>query len=199
MIGPRRYTDLIDGLPGIGTNHLADRLKRLLAEDVIQRRELPPPAASTVYELTRRGRGLEPVIVSLAKWGVDLLGATDPELSWRPDWTVIALRGRFDEAAAQEVDEAYQFVIEGQAFWARVHGGELEAELGHCEDPAVTVTATRQAFLAVAAGELSIEDAIAAGDYRVEGDPEALRRAATIFPDSTESLENDDETASQAG
>jgi len=186
MIGPRRYTDLIDGLPGIGTNHLASRLRRLVAADVIRRRALPPPAASTVYELTRSGRGLEPVIIGLAHWGVDQLGAPDAELAWRPDWTVVALRGRFDATAARGVDEAYQFVIDGQPFWARVRNGELDTGLGHVDAPAVAVTASRASFLAVAAGEVQPEQALAAGDYRIDGDPEALGRAAAIFPNSTD-------------
>ncbi len=189
MIGPRRYTDLIDGLPGIGTNHLADRLKRLVADGIIRRRELPPPAASTVYELTSSGRGLEPVIIGLAHWGLDRLGAPDADLAWRPGWTVVALRGRFDASAAEGVDEAYQFVIDGQPFWARVSDGELRTGLDHVEEPAVTVTASRRSFLAVAAGEIQLEQAVAAGEYHLDGDPEALRRASEIFPSQTDPLE----------
>jgi len=189
MIGPRRYTDLIDGLPGIGTNHLADRLKRLLAAEVIERCELPPPAASTVYELTPRGRGLEPVIIGLAHWGLDQLRSPDADLAWRPDWTVVALRGRFDATAAHGVDEAYQFVIDGQPFWARVRNGELHTGLDHVENPAVTVTARRTSFLAVAAGQVQLDEAVAAGEYHIDGDPEALARAAAIFPSQPAPLE----------
>jgi len=187
MIGPRRYTDLIDGLPGIGTNHLAERLKRLVGDGIIRQRELPPPAASTVYELTPSGRGLEPVIIGLAHWGQDRLGAPDVDLAWRPDWTVVALRGRFDANAAQGVDETYQFVIDGQPFWARVSDGELRTGLGRVDDPAVTATASRQSFLAVAADAVTLEAAIASGDYHVDGDPEALRRASAIFPQQNSS------------
>ena len=60
--GPRRYTDLAAGLPGIGTNVLATRLRELEEAGVVQRRKLPPPAASTVYELTEYGAGLEEVL-----------------------------------------------------------------------------------------------------------------------------------------
>jgi len=185
MIGPRRYTDLMAGMPGIGTNHLAERLKRLTADGVIQQRELPPPAASIVYELTPSGRGLEPVVVGLAQWGVDRLGKPEADLAWRADWTVVALRGRFDEAAAQGIDEAYQFVVDEQPFWARVRNGELHTGLDHVPSPAVTVHATRTAFLGVAAGEVTLEQAVSSGDYRIDGDPEALRRATLIFPSSS--------------
>ena len=53
--GPKRYTDLADHLPGIGTNILAARLKELEAAGIVEKRKLPPPFASTVYELTPRG------------------------------------------------------------------------------------------------------------------------------------------------
>lgn len=184
MIGPRRYTDLLGGLPGIGTNHLADRLKRLVSTGVVRRRDLPPPAASTVYELTARGRGLEPVVIALAHWGGQLLGEPSSDLAWRPEWTVIALRGRFDPTAARGLTVAYQFEVEGQPFWARVRDSALETGLGHIDHPTVTVTADRDSFTRVAAGSLSTAEAEAAGTYTISGDREALRRAAEIFPTS---------------
>ena len=57
--GPRRFGDLMDGLPGIGTNLLSERLRELQEAGVIEKRVLPPPAGSTVYELTARGQALE--------------------------------------------------------------------------------------------------------------------------------------------
>ena len=66
MHGPRRYTDLVEGLPGIGTNILATRLKDLEANGLVEKRRLPPPAASMVYELTDNGRLLRPVLHELA-------------------------------------------------------------------------------------------------------------------------------------
>src|SRR5574338_1433207 len=67
--GPRRFTDLMGGLPGISTNLLTDRLRDLEQRGLIIKRTLPPPAASTVYELTRLGRGLENTLLAMGKWG----------------------------------------------------------------------------------------------------------------------------------
>jgi DNA-binding HxlR family transcriptional regulator len=67
--GPKRYTDLAEGLPGIGTNILAARLRDLEKCGVITKKTLPPPAASRVYELTDYGRGLRSVLRELALWG----------------------------------------------------------------------------------------------------------------------------------
>ena len=62
-LGPRRFSDLRAGLPGIGANLLTERLRRLEREGLVQRRKLPPPGASVVYELTERGAGLEPELL----------------------------------------------------------------------------------------------------------------------------------------
>jgi DNA-binding HxlR family transcriptional regulator len=74
MHGPKRYTDLLDHLPGIGTNILAARLKELEAGGLVEKRKLPPPAASTVYELSPVGRELRPVLHELARFGARLMG-----------------------------------------------------------------------------------------------------------------------------
>ena len=67
--GPRRFTDLLEGLPGISTNLLSERLKSLEQQGLLKRRVLPPPAGSTVYELTAVGRSLEGTLIELGKWG----------------------------------------------------------------------------------------------------------------------------------
>ena len=77
--GPKRYTDLVDSLPGIGTNVLAARLKELETNGLIEKRRLPPPAASTVYELTDEGRLLRPVLHELARFGARLIGPPPAE------------------------------------------------------------------------------------------------------------------------
>src|SRR5688572_17754350 len=90
MEGPKRYTDLVAGLPGIGTNILAARLRDLEAGGIVEKRKLPPPAASTVYELTQYGRDLRPVIHELARWGIRSLGPPPAE-ALEPGWLVHAL------------------------------------------------------------------------------------------------------------
>jgi DNA-binding HxlR family transcriptional regulator len=74
MHGPKRYTDLVEHLHGIGTNILASRLRDLERNGVVARRTLPPPAASKVYELTDYGRELKPAMRELAVWGARSLG-----------------------------------------------------------------------------------------------------------------------------
>ncbi len=90
LYGPKRYTDLVDELPGIGTNILAARLKELEAAGLVEKRKLPPPAASTVYELTAAGRELRPVLHELARFGARLMGPPPLDVL-EPGWLMHAL------------------------------------------------------------------------------------------------------------
>lgn len=112
MHGPKRYTDLVEGLPGIGTNILAARLRELERNGVVSRRTLPPPAASRVYELTDYGHGLRPVIRELALWGARSLGPPTADDELFPGWLKNALDtvlaplappGRFEFRVGDEV------------------------------------------------------------------------------------------------
>jgi DNA-binding HxlR family transcriptional regulator len=88
--GPKRYTDLVAALNGIGTNILAARLKELESNGLIVKRRLPPPAASTVYELTEEGRLLRPVLHELVRFGARLIGPP-PLDKLEPGWLQHAL------------------------------------------------------------------------------------------------------------
>jgi DNA-binding HxlR family transcriptional regulator len=91
MHGPKRYTDLAEHLPGIGTNILASRLRDLEACGIVSKRTLPPPAASRVYELTDYGRSLKTVMRELALWGARSLGPPTAEDELFPGWLENAL------------------------------------------------------------------------------------------------------------
>lgn len=110
--GPKRYTDLAEGLPGIGTNILAGRLRELETCGVIAKKKLPPPAASRVYELTDYGRELRPVMRELALWGARSLGPPTTGDEFFPGWLVnpidttlapLAPPGRFEFRVGDEV------------------------------------------------------------------------------------------------
>jgi DNA-binding HxlR family transcriptional regulator len=89
--GPLRYSDLRERLPGCGTNILAARLKQLETSGIVVKHRLPPPAASTVYELTDYGARLRRVVQELARWGVRSLGAPSPDEEFEPGWLISAL------------------------------------------------------------------------------------------------------------
>jgi len=110
--GPKRYTDLAEGLPGIGTNILAARLRGLETAGIVAKKRLAPPAASRVYELTDYGLQLKPVMRELALWGARSLGAPTTTDEFFPGWLVcpvdmilgpLAPAGRFEFRVGDEI------------------------------------------------------------------------------------------------
>src|SRR4051812_23653374 len=99
LLGPKRYTDLRAGIARATPNVLSERLRELERSGVLRRRALGPPMSARVYELTERGRELEPVILALGRWG----SATpvDPDAEMSVDSHALALRTLFDSEAAR--------------------------------------------------------------------------------------------------
>jgi DNA-binding HxlR family transcriptional regulator len=185
LTGPKRFKDLLVGLPGIGTNLLAGRLKELEAEGLARRTTLPPPAGSAVYELTERGRELEPVLTGLARWGVELLGEPRPGEAFRPVWAVQAMKATMGPEAARWVSETYEFRVGEDVFHVRVDGGVSEPEYGPAFEPDLILETDPETFLSLVSGRIEAADAIEAGKLGVQGDPEALARVSDIFGLST--------------
>lgn len=79
-MGDRRFTDLRAALNGIAPNLLTERLRSLQSMDLVSVVELPPPAARSVYRLTAEGRRIEPVLRSVARFGVRYL--SDHPTEW---------------------------------------------------------------------------------------------------------------------
>jgi DNA-binding HxlR family transcriptional regulator len=179
MVGPLRYTDMLARLNGIGTNLLAARLRQLEETAVLERHELPPPAASVVYELTERGRQLEPILTGLATWGQQFVDdATGVELDARRE--AFALHCAFRPERARHVDDLYQFEVESAVMHARVRDGQLETGLGPIPYPRAVMRFDRLTWTALLrgeAGDLCPTD----GGMEVEGDPAAARRALRVF------------------
>ena len=100
MVGPRRYTDLKQGLPKIPTNILSARLKELQERGVVRR--APLYRTGLVYELTPYGRQLEPIVLALGRWGFAQMGEPGPDDIVTADSLTMALRTAFraDAAAA---------------------------------------------------------------------------------------------------
>lgn len=93
-LGPRRYSDLRDGLPGIPTNLLSSRLRDLQAAGVVTRRSLPPPTVVAVYELTEAGRALGPALATLREWGARYGPAPSADDAARPSWVLMSVASR---------------------------------------------------------------------------------------------------------
>lgn len=180
-LGPKRFTDLRVGLPGISPNVLAQRLQDLEAASILIRRRLPPPASVWVYELTDWGLELEPVIRDIGRWA-----ARSPHLPHgRPmsvNSVILSLRTMFDPQAAGDFEAKIDLRLEGQTFRAEISEGRLDLPGTSTGPPDSILAGDPNALAAVIYGGQKLADAVRAGDLRVEGDLSAVKRFLTLFP-----------------
>jgi DNA-binding HxlR family transcriptional regulator len=179
--GARRFTDLLEGLPGISRNLLTDRLRGLERDGVVARRDLPAPAARSVYELTADGRDLAGAIVPLIRWGIGRLGERKSGESFRPRWSAVGMAGLGDREAASGISETYQYLVGDSAFHFTVDDGSIEVHDGRAYDPAVVVTTDEKTYAGLAEGKITASAAAAAGALTIAGDPQAEKRLRRIF------------------
>jgi len=179
--GPRRFTDLIDGLPGVSRKLLTDRLRALERDGIIARKELPPPAARQVYELTDDGRDLGTAMAPLIAWGARRIGDRKPGESFRARWPAVAMAGLADREAAKGVSEVYQFLIGDSAFHFTVDDGSIEVHDGQVREPAVVVSTDEETWAEVASGKIRFSSAAATGALTTTGDRRAVKRFREIF------------------
>jgi DNA-binding HxlR family transcriptional regulator/putative sterol carrier protein len=179
--GPRRFTDLIDGLPGISRKLLTERLRDLERDRIVTRKELPPPAARQVYELTDDGRDLADAMVPLIGWGARRLGSRRSEDSFRGRWAAVGLAALADQEAARGVSETYQYLIGDSAFHFTVDDGSIQLHDGRAEDPAVTLTTDEETWADIMAGRITESSAASTGALAVAGDRQAAKRLGKIL------------------
>lgn len=166
--GPLRYSDLHAQLEGCGTNILASRLKDLERGGVLRRRRLPPPAASTVYELTEYGEGLTPVLHHLAHWGAQVMGPPTDDRDLEPGWLQHALSIGVAPAAPSG---RIEFRI-GDEIASLVDGEAVE---GAVERPEAVVTGSPRGFY-----DLVVERDLDAVEVR--GSRTAVRDLVSALP-----------------
>jgi DNA-binding HxlR family transcriptional regulator len=179
--GPKRYTDLAAGLPGVSTNILAARLRDLETSGIVRKRKLPPPAASTVYELTEYGAELEEVVYAMARWGVRTLGPPGPGDELDPDWGLNAFPALFNPSCANDLSGTYVLRISEHTFTVSLAGGRVGVELGAAEEADLEATFDMETFFSLASGELPPADAVEQGLVELDGEVELFERFFRVF------------------
>lgn len=179
MLGQRRFTDLAEALPGIGSNILTSRLRDLEVAGIVSKRKLPPPWAVSVYELTEHGRDLHGVLRALAEWGAVTLGTPAPE----DCWSMYAVHARFRPDAA--TDGVYEVRFEGgETISLEVKDGELSAAKLPAEAPTLSVELAPGTLHALIEGTQSVRSAVSEGraTLRVGSQRELARLVAMFAP-----------------
>jgi DNA-binding HxlR family transcriptional regulator len=180
LVGPRRFTDLRQGLPRIPSNVLADRLKELERDGIVQRRVLPRPASSVVYELTDYGAQLEDALMRLGVWGAQRLGETRPGEIITPDSMVIALRSTFVPSSARNAQYTFELRLGPVIVHANVDNGRITAAEGHADNPDLVITGG-PAVKDLLTGDVTPDVAIKTGLVQLEGNPELLEKFVRLF------------------
>lgn len=172
--GACRYTDLQDGLPGIATNLLADRLRDLEGTGVVQRVDAPPPVATTLYELTPRGSALGPVLHALGVWGSDLMVAPQSADAFRSHWLAFPI-SRLTDNAPGTAPVTIQLRTGEQPMIVEIVDGSVCARPGVAEHPDAVLSGPPDILIGVLRGDLDLARAKRRG-LRFRGDVGAIQR-----------------------
>ena len=178
IFGPKRFVQLRQGLTGISPNVLSQRLRDLEDASVVRRDVLGPPADVPVYELTARGRALEPVLLQLARWGSQQPLTAPGELS--ASALLLALQTVFDPAAG--VDATFALRIDGDWFRLTAADGSIAIARGRAEHPDATLETDAATLRSVAFGREPISHAERDGRLAVRGDRRLAERFTRMFP-----------------
>jgi DNA-binding HxlR family transcriptional regulator len=181
LFGPLRFGDLAEGLPGIGTNTLAARLKHLEAAGVVHRRLLPLPARGTVYELTEYGRELEPILLALGRWGTKSMGRLPADVATRSRWLVAAMLVFHDESQRIAQPTTWDLRLTDGAFTARAEGTSLTVAAGAPDDADLVITTEDEHLHRLLTRQLTPAEAVATGVVTLDGDASALPRLVELF------------------
>jgi DNA-binding HxlR family transcriptional regulator len=173
--GACRYTDLAAGLPGIASNLLATRLRELEQAAVLRRDEAPPPIATSLFELTERGRALEPAILQLGRWGSPLLAGASRDAPLQPHWMVLPLRLFLVDSDPHGGDLQIEIRAGAERIVIEARHGGIDVRLGAANDPHVVVSGTPEDILQLFSGRIGLPAALRAG-VKWQGAKEALRR-----------------------
>jgi DNA-binding HxlR family transcriptional regulator len=186
LCGPRRFGDLMAGLPGAATNTLASRLEELDRQGVIVQQHLPPPVSAAVYALTEKGKALEPAIIALVQWSMKDVGAAMAAkkrklVPIRPAWLAIALKAFYGPHRFRAPGGKIGLVLPKGALTVLVEKSGLEIRDRHPGDKlAGTLTTTEDLVIGHCTGALGFPELLRASAGH-DGDVEAISHVLAAF------------------
>jgi DNA-binding HxlR family transcriptional regulator len=175
---PRRYGELLAGLPGLGTNLLADRLQRLGELGLVR---IVSRGEARAYALTAEGRRLEPALLALAAFGLEELGRPREGDLWRLSWSPLELRAAFRPEEAGDLDAEFELRVGDEVVWVRVRRGECLAGPGPARLADLVLEATPAAWLRFRRGLLDAEALVAEPGVSLRGPLALLHRLAALL------------------
>ena len=181
LLGPKRFTDLLTGLPGASPDVLTQRLRELTEVGVVHRRRLSPPAASWVYELTPWGAELAPIVLGLARWASRSPGMRyDAPLG--TDSLMLSLQALFDSPAA-DLEATIALHLGDERFQVRIADGQLTVTRGEIAHPDATIDTSQAALLSLLRTDIPLDEALASGDLHLSGDRAVIEKFRALLTD----------------
>ncbi len=181
LMRPRRYSELLADLPGLGTNLLAERLKFLVQSGLVRQRDVGGSSSRQAYELTETGQELRPIVLGLARWGMEFVGDLSAEDTVRPSWGFLAVEAMIDPDKVPAVDEQYEFRVDDEVFHVDVRDGAARAQAGPAQDAAMTAKTDAATFVQIGAGKLGPLAAMVTGQLVLEGEIDVVLRCCDLL------------------
>jgi len=173
--GPCRYTDLRNGLPGIATNLLADRLSELEGAGLVRREEAAPPVATALFHLTEAGAGLEPALEALGGWGIRYMTEPAEGDEFRSHWFTFPVGLFLHDTDPDGPPLSIELRPGGRPAVVEISGGEVHTRLGSAASPDLILEGGPRIILGLLGAFLTPAQAQEAG-LVITGDPALLRR-----------------------
>jgi DNA-binding HxlR family transcriptional regulator len=180
MLGPKRFSDLLEGLPGIGRNLLSARL-RYLEDEGLVRRVTTPGRAPHAYELTEDGFELGLALGPLARWAARRMGRRREGELFRPIWIAMAMASASDLEAARGVHETYQLEVSGDVFHVRVRDGRVEPRAEPAENPDLVIRMDSDTLVTIIERRRHPQQLLRQGRITLQGPEAAFNRCLAIF------------------
>ena len=174
LTGPKRYSDLLDQLQGMGTNLLAARLRDLAGHGLLSRTD-------DGYALTERGEALRPIVHALIRWGHQFRANASADAISRPEWDMLALEAAFRPERANGVECIIELTLSDYRFHVVIRDGTARCIAGEAVNPQAQAKTTTATLIAIGDGSLSLPAAIDRGDLELNGSRRAFRQLFRLF------------------
>ena len=181
LTGPKRFSELQEGLHSIPTNVLTSRLRELEEAEIVERRVQAHPGSGVVYALTDYGLELEEPVLRLGFWGSKTMGSPCEGDFISLDSLALALRGAFRPDRARGPQRLYELRVDGKPLRILVKSGRVTAPAGSEGEPDVVLDVEPAAISDLLSGVMDVDEAVSSGRLRVEGDPAEARRFVERF------------------
>lgn len=182
LLGPRRFSDLLPNLQGMGTNLLSTRLKDLEANGLIEKLPSSPNSKRRPYQLTESGRALENVLRELMRWSASLpQKPRNPDYLYQPEWDLIALRLLYQSAKAPELEGTVRICSDGHTLFATATPQGLQLKVSEDAKHEASIYGDRDSLERLFKGKESLNKLLAEKSIKITGSIAFVRKWASCF------------------